>query len=160
VVGIDNLRRLFPGLGQDALETSPRDHRYNCIAWAGGSSTHHWWPVAFPTNGAYWPLPLDQAEESIQGFVAAFRVLGYEICASGDLEPNYEKVALYVDGQKVPTHMARQLPSGNWTSKMGTQLEDIQHATPEEIGGANSAYGNVELFMSRPRQSKTPSSPI
>jgi len=37
-----------------------------------------------------------------------------------------KRLAVYADETDTPTHMARQLPSGHWTSKLG-ELEDIQH---------------------------------
>jgi hypothetical protein len=46
-------------------------------------------------------------------------------CGDADLEDGYEKVALYAL-RGIPTHAARQLPSGAWTSKLGA-LEDVQH---------------------------------
>lgn len=143
-MALDNIRAIFPDLSQDAIETSPQDDAYNCIAWAASDTQRHWWPVDFPTNGVYWPI--DPPEESVDGFIAAFATLGYEVCADGAVDQSFEKLALYVDAQGVPTHMARQLPSGKWTSKIGRLLEDIEHPTCEEL---QSGYGNVRLFLRR-----------
>ena len=44
------------------------------------------------------------------------------------------------------THMARQLASGLWTSKLG-ELEDIEHETPAELEG--DIYGIVVQYMRR-----------
>ena len=46
----------------------------------------------------------------------------------------------------VPTHAARQLPNGWWTSKLGPSF-DIEHATPEAVAGG--VYGDPVLFLSR-----------
>jgi hypothetical protein len=80
----------------------------------------------------------------VVGFVRAFRQLGYEVCQSPSYEPGLEKVAIYCKGS-APKHMARQLPSGLWTSKCG-DLEDITH-TLEALEGSD--YGNAVLFMRR-----------
>jgi hypothetical protein len=145
-VPIDELRqKYFPNLSPEARETSPQDDCYNCIAWAAGDIDHHWWPVDFPTNGVYWPL---QPQDDVDGFIAAFMTLGYEPCNDGDPEPGFEKLAIYVDGNGDPSHMARSLPSGKWTSKVGQILEDIEHPTAEEICG--KTYGSIARFMKRP----------
>jgi hypothetical protein len=85
----------------------------------------------------------------VASFVAAFATLGFATCADGLLETGVEKVALYVDAAGVPTHMARQLPSGAWTSKLG-RLEDIEHDNPNRLAGPAPSYGKVALFLSRP----------
>lgn len=140
------IRRIFPSLSAEARQTSPKDDCYNCIAWAAGDTDHHWWPTPVPTNGVYWPV---EPEETQEGFVRAFRTLGYEPCGDGQLEEGIEKLVLYVDPQGVPTHMARQLESGKWSSKMGILLEDIEHPTPDELCGP--AYGRIALFLARPK---------
>jgi hypothetical protein len=62
---------------------------------------------------------------------------------SGD--PAWIKIAVYADGA-TPTHAARQLSSGWWTSKLGPSL-DIEHATPEAVAGG--VYGVVAVILSR-----------
>lgn len=62
------------------------------------------------------------------------------------MEQGYEKVALYVDHDGKPTHAARQLPTGRWTSKLG-KIEDIEH---ELEGIAGSVYGSVAKILKRP----------
>lgn len=94
--------------------TSQADAAYNCIAWAAGEDDRWWWPSEF----AYWPPGVPQVE-TLPAFIAAYGTLGYEISASGDLEPGYVKIGLYIDAGGTPTHAARQLPNGAWTSKHG-----------------------------------------
>ena len=134
-----DLRKLFPALG-DFSVTSPPDGRYNCIAWAAGTDSRWWEPV--PDH--YWPseAPL---ENNVAAFVAAFSILGYQPCADGFLEAGFEKVAIYQRSSMV-SHMARQLPTGRWTSKIG-QLADIEHASPAELEGAEN--GAVVQCMRR-----------
>ncbi len=125
--------------------TSPCKKRYNCIAWAADSDTQWWWP----NNKGFWPQGVPR-EESLSAFVAAFATLGYEECQDGALEERYEKAALFarrdVSGDLVPTHAAKQLSNGRWTSKLGP-LEDIEHMKLEDVNGP--AYGVPVLFMRR-----------
>jgi hypothetical protein len=53
---------------------------------------------------------------------------------------------LFVDAAGMPTHAARQRPSGSWTSKMGNaeEIEDELRALEGEI------YGTVVLILKRP----------
>ena len=44
------------------------------------------------------------------------------------------------------THAARQLPGGNWTSKLG-KGEDIEHDTPDVVAGG--LYGEFVRIMRR-----------
>jgi hypothetical protein len=53
----------------------------------------------------------------------------------------------------VPTHAALQLPSGEWTSKLGP-FEDISHAHENDVNGP--AYGAVRFYMSRPVRRSQP----
>jgi len=120
--------------------TSPATPLYNCIAWVLGVEDVWWWPS--PTR--FWP---DTAlrEESVSAFVAAFAAVGYSVCSNGTLEAGVEKIVLYVKGDR-PTHAARQLENGWWTSKLG-QEADIEHETPETMGGG--IYGEPMVFLSR-----------
>lgn len=134
----------FPGLaGTDWEITSPPTKAYNCIAWAADDPTRWWWPQPHPM--VYWP-PSAPRDGSVETFIAAFGLLGYEVCPEFDvtLDERYDKLVLYTkDG--LPTHMARQLPSGLWTSKCGG-LEDIQH-TLEGLCG--DVYGQPTIALRR-----------
>lgn len=134
---------------------------YNCIAWAA-EDIHHkfWWP-----DGGYWPLC--KRELTVGSFVRTFHRLGYVRCKHSRREFAYNKVVLYAIHRSrgpaaipttppdfedwEPTHMARQLPDGTWTSKCG-QREDITHFTLdalESYGIRIDAYGCPVLFMKR-----------
>jgi hypothetical protein len=144
----DTIESLFPGLQATGYEIkSPQSTAYNCIAWAAGESHRLWWPSSAPSD-AYWPAAIDR-EETIEAFVRAFQILGYEPSESDELEVAFEKVALYVDSTLTPTHMARQLESGVWTSKIGIALEDIDHTTLAALEG--DRYGAVVRILKRPR---------
>jgi hypothetical protein len=140
-VNCDEFEGAFPNLRFTAYEiTSPQSTRYNCAAWAAGDVHRWWWPV--PSPDAYWPG--SRHDESIEAIIEVFRDRGYEACDSCSLENQYEKVAIYADDLG-PTHVARQLPSGMWTSKCG-RLQDITH-TLEGLEG--TTYGSVRVIMKR-----------
>jgi hypothetical protein len=140
----DDIERSFPGLSVGSYRiTSPVNPDYNCAAWAA-AETHRWWDPS-PEDGYYWPLQASQ-EQSLDEIVAAFAVLGYESSADARPEPGVEKLAIYADSRRSPTHIARQLPSGTWTSKLGAS-EDIEHGTLESLEGA--IYGKVVHYLRR-----------
>jgi len=124
------------------LETSPATTGYNCIAWAARDTTRWWWP----TPGMYYWPPGVPADETIAAFIAAFGTIGFGPCEDGRHEPGVGKVALFATSGGVPTHMARQLPNGDWTSKLGSDI-DIEHDTPEQVSGAT--YSVVVQFLCR-----------
>jgi hypothetical protein len=125
--------------------TSPRTRFYNCVAFAASETRRWWWPTVF----SYWPENVPR-EETLQAFILAFRTLGYNPCEDGELESGFEKVAIYADEDKVPSHMARQLPSGVWISKCG-RMEDIEHETLAALEGSKGeGYGKVVQFLRRP----------
>ncbi len=66
------------------------------------------------------------------------------VCRAG--RPSSEKLALYADSMGDVTHVARQLPNGNWTSKLGA-LEDIEHKTAEAL---DADYGKIAGALRRP----------
>ena len=126
---------------------SDRDPNYNCIAWAAGDQSTPWWPTADPLAPYYWPFLND--EETLDNFVRAFEILGYEDCTPNDsIEDGFEKIAVYADAQDVPTHAAKTLPRGVWSSKLG-DYEDIEHATLGILSGRG--YGEAKRFLKKPR---------
>lgn len=138
-----SLEDVFPGLrGQPYQITSPRDQRYNCIAFAAGDDQHWWWPDLGGEDT--WPSGVARAE-TLEVFREAFATLGYVVCGDDRLEAGYEKVALFALAG-LPKHACRQLPSGRWASKLG-RSEDIEHALHDLTG---TAYGKVVLIMKRP----------
>jgi len=142
---VSPLEVVFPGLvGSGYQVTSPRDSDYNCIAWVAGD-THTWWWPGRDVGREYWPAGVPR-ERTRDAFVAAFASLGYTVCEGEDPESGYEKIALFADGDARPTHAARQLSGGRWSSKLG-KAEDIEHAL-RDLEGA--LYGSVVVLLKRP----------
>ena len=120
---------------------------YQDTSMRGGFWTGRWPDMA---NIGYWP-PNIPREETVTAFIAAYAIQGYAQCADGALEAGFEKIVLYgvrVALEIVPTHAARQLSDGRWTSKLGN-CEDIEHDTPEMLNGPR--YGAPVCFLKRQR---------
>ncbi len=141
----------FPALRPENLcITSERTSAYNCIAWAADDSGKWWWPAKF----YWWPNDIPR-EHTLDAFTRLYRRLGYEICDNGRLESGAEKIVIYCSNG-LPTHAARQLPDGTWTSKLG-RSEDIIHRSPHDLSG--SEYGKPERFMKRTRKQYVQTNP-
>jgi hypothetical protein len=140
----NSLQGPFPGLAKSGYTvTSLSSAQYNCIAWALGRDDVWVWPDRFGTYN--WP-PSVPREVTITAFIAAFGTVGYRTCNTSELDEDVEKVAIYaLEGR--PTHAARQLRNGAWTSKLGSR-EDITHSLDALEG---DTYGSVVLVLSRPR---------
>lgn len=131
----------FPQLRLDPGDpVSPQTPDYNCIAFAAGV-TDEWWDTI-----RAWPAGVPRVW-SLDGLRDAFGAVGYTHCDDGSLEPGFEKVVLYARSSGVPTHAARQLRDGRWTSKCG-EAEDIVHNTPECL--SSPVYGSPVGYMRRP----------
>lgn len=137
----DWLRARYPGLASSRFAvTSPATDRYNCVAWAAGHDSEWWSP-----DGYWWPRD-GVREWSLDTMMSVFRMMGYETGASAELEPGIEKIAIYGFDDD-PKHVARQVETGRWTSKLGKNV-DIEH---DLDGLRGSRYGEVLALMSRPR---------
>lgn len=134
----------FPDLDPALVQiTSPIAPAYNCIAYAVGDLRRWWWPD--PDRTCYWPPNVLRAVH-LSAFQQAFESLGFRLTADKSAEPEYEKLAMFAK-QAIPTHAARQLRNGLWSSKLGSR-EDISH----NLEGLECAkYGKVAFLMRRSR---------
>ncbi len=127
---------------QPFLATSPQTPRYNCIAWACEDSKRWYWP---DKNKVYfWPKDVPR-EETVDAFIKLFEKLGYSKCGDGSFEKGLVKVAIFVDNNNKPTHAARQLITGQWTSKLGREF-DIHHTIPSM---ENGKYGKAGQYLQK-----------
>jgi hypothetical protein len=137
------LNQDFPRIGDVASKkTSEATDRYNCIAWAFGDNTRWWWPI----KRRYWPLSFEN-KTPMDAFIELFDAYGWALTNNRTLEAGQKKIALYaslMDGQ--PTHAARQLPNGSWTSKLGKDI-DLTHQLADLEG---PAYGTVVRVFKKP----------
>jgi hypothetical protein len=144
---VESLTSLFPNLRVSHFQiTSPPTDVYNCIAWAAGQTTKWWWPPVDPLDDTpFWPDDAPHAV-TVPAFAAVFATLGYVPCDNDAHEIGWEKVALFADSWQTPTHAARQLRNGRWTSKLG-EADDIEHELRALEG---DIYGTVVLVLKRP----------
>src|SRR5579859_5012201 len=143
------IEALLPNLKREGeyQETSEETDRYNCIAWALYDTGQWWWPT--PRYGNFWlaQVPRDNKRETL---IKIFEMHGFVKCDSSEQEQGYEIVALYeIHPDTGIEHVARQIQSGEWTSKLG-EREDIKHKTPESVECAD--YGKVVQLMKRRRE--------
>ena len=133
---------IFPSLSNGSLVvTSPQTATYNCIAYAADDHNRWWWPD--PDGICYWP-PNAQRAVRIAAFQQAFELLGYKLTARHDVEEGKEKVAIF-SKNGAPSHAAKQLDSGLWSSKLG-RLEDVSHSRE---GLQGDEYGEISIVMER-----------
>ncbi len=141
----------LPGLEDtDYQITSPQTTDYNCIGWALGDSERWWSPVH--GFGSYWPTGLPRSLE-VETFIMLFESQGFERCETEDAEAGFEKIALFAESGYF-THVARQLPSGRWTSKLGNDVDiehDLRDLTRRRSLFPLYRYGAVVGVMRRPR---------
>lgn len=134
----------FPNLEENHHEvTSQSTNEYNCIAGAAGDTESWWWPDEMGVG--HWPNNVPRVR-TIMAFVLAYGTIGYVPCDNGSLEVGFEKIALYSSANE-PTHAARQLVDGQWTSKLGG-FEDIKHVNVECLHGP--CYVVVTTYLKRP----------
>lgn len=129
------------------IKKSDPDPEYNCVGWALGIREYMW-----PFAQYYWPIakPLTP---TVSDFEEVFALYGFSRCATELYEPGFDKIALYMR-MGVPSHVARQLPDGRWTSKCGDWI-DIHHDTlgdlPERPYNCKVAFGGAAHWFKRPK---------
>ena len=145
-----NLAALYDRLPQLAASphtiTSEPTDRYNCVAWVFRDFSHYYAP------GLYWPAdqPPPAGDDDLEDYVSLFSSRGYTECTTSELEPGFLKIAIYAKGQTFH-HVAKQLPDGGWSSKLG-EAHDLLH---QELGALEGSIvffdeATAVRFMKRP----------
>ncbi|WP_202895634.1 DUF7689 domain-containing protein [Iningainema tapete] len=81
-----------PNLSPSSYQiTSSATPDYNCIAWSA-ESDDSWWDPTDPDT--YWPSEVPR-ELTLNAFIQVYQTLGYMLCDSVELEPGFQKVAIY-----------------------------------------------------------------
>ena len=96
-------------------------------------------------NQRHWPQGLPRIV-SLDNFIKAYETIRYEKCDDSTVEQGFEKIVIYTKDTALPRHAARQLPNGEWTSKLG-KSEDIEHVTVQVLECRD--YGRPLQFMKR-----------
>jgi hypothetical protein len=133
----------FPRLGEEFEVLAPASVMYNCIGWSLGNTGAWVWP----TDG--------QQPAYLPNFDALYRYYGFRRVKGLEFRrwPGHDKVVLYAvrksDGSIQPTHAARQMPDGSWSSKLGS-LPLIRHLHPNDIAGPSYGVPYVIYVRKRP----------
>ncbi len=137
----------FPALRADGYAiASPETPTPNCIGWVLGDHGHFWDPQLVGFKGMYYWPPGIPRDDRLVTWIQLFGLFGYRECAGPGQEAGLEKIVIYADDSGDAQHVAKQLETGEWGSKLGSD-KDISHATPEGLRG--SRYGRPATFMSR-----------
>jgi hypothetical protein len=132
----------FPNLNSNNhKDTSGATENYNCIAWALEKNDVWCWPDQY----GYSCWPIKNRKATPDAFIEMFAAFGYERCEDCALEEGWQKIVIYIKDGK-PTHAARQLKNGKWTSKLGGYI-DIEHDSLEVMNGPG--YGTATIIMKR-----------
>lgn len=146
------LEERFPKLRPDLYRVkSPRDPKYNCFAFAA-NDTQHVWEYTGPgrLGGYFWPA--DVQGDSLNDYIRVYGLLGFQVCDTAEFEPDTVKIAIYVDRDGMPSHVARQTRRGTWKSKLGIRGKDIEHASLDLLeGDEQDEYGRVAVLLKKRR---------
>lgn len=138
------IHQLFPKVAANPASlsiASPQQWKYNCVAWALDFKDR--WME--PSPAGVWPV--DEEGFTIDAYSKMFAHFGFEKCANGIKERGFAKIVLYGDDSNTFSHVAKQLPGGKWSSKLG-ELSDVKHASPDVL--ISPRYGRPVMFMRRP----------
>ncbi len=128
----------------NANEAIEKTKDYNCIAFAV-DDTQRWWEPCYPF---YWPRGAAR-DYTLEALIRGFRTRNYESCEFDDsVDEDYDKVAIYVDKDGDPCHVAKQLPNGRWKSKLGKDI-DVEHDDLHVL--EDGEYGKVVQLLKRPK---------
>jgi hypothetical protein len=127
--------------------TSQPSDDYNCVGWVRREYD------AYIAPGLFWPSDVVReprlGEPDLDAFVRLFEAWGWERCDGPELEDGFLKIAIY-SREGSFQHVAKQLPSGAWSSKMG-EAHDLRHA---ELDSLNDSlfleYATANVFMKMP----------
>lgn len=137
------INKLWPNLNSTNYELkSNSTDNYNCVAWANHINYE---PVdlSLDNNGE----PLVYPDLSCLTYIEYFENQGFELCESSEWEEGFEKIALYERDDETFEHVARQVSTNIWTSKLG-EWEDIEHTTLESLQSSHF-YGIPAWYMRR-----------
>jgi hypothetical protein len=121
--------------------------RYNCLAFAAGDE-RHWWQAECNGGRFYWPPGLNRVT-TVHTISQIFLSRGFQVTNNHDIEPGYEKVAIYVSLADFEfTHIARS-DGQVWKSKLGSG-QDIDHYSLDVLEGDQvDEYGIVERVLQK-----------
>jgi len=125
-------------------KTSEYTDTYNCVGWAIGLTG---WFQPYPKRYKWIGARPTHLDDRVETYIGLFKSVGFTLCEDPSVEQGFEKIAIY-DKDGAFRHVAKQLPCGSWSSKVG-EMEDILHAQLEPLEFP-SKYGRVKFYMKRP----------
>lgn len=142
-----NVEEQLPNIVGQYVRTSDPTIDYNCLAWAV-ELTDTWIDPTGRCVGYSWPKGIER-DWSVPAYKKVLAYYGYvDECPDGSFEDGFVKIAMYVDEDGRPSHFARQVQGGNWTSKLG-ELIDVVHSSLSCVAGNEPHYGQVSHFFKR-----------
>lgn len=113
----------------------------------------HWWEPGLHGGRYYWPTDIKK-QDTLEAWVELFTAQGYAQVENREIEPGYEKIAIFVHLEDMmPSHVAKS-DGRVWKSKLG-KGQDIEHASLEVLeGNQGDEYGIVERVLRRPLRQK------
>lgn len=145
----DELRKRFPKLAPGTFEPkSKATGRYNCVGFAA-EDERHWWEAGCNGGRYYWPPRPHRQITDVAGVAEIFTAQGFEPTDNREIEPGYEKIAIYSSLDTLEfTHIARS-DGQVWKSKLG-KGQDIHHFSLDVLeGDQEDEYGIVEVVLRR-----------
>lgn len=138
-------QKFYPNLFVDSYhKTSEETKDYNCVAWILGKQDES---VDLCLDDEGEPIP--DFDPTPAPYIEYFKKFGFILYEEAGLIEGIEKIALYQGREDYFEHVAKQLPNGNWTSKVG-EFEDIEHYTLEALNNPTN-YGHPTIIMGRKR---------
>ena len=144
----DQLRVRFPKLTPGTFQPmSKATARYNCLGFAAGDD-RHWWEAEANGSRFYWPQHIKRVT-NIDTVSEIFTLEGFELTDNHEIEPDYEKIAIYASLDTFEfSHIARS-DGKVWKSKLGSG-QDIYHNSLVVLEGDQAdEYGIVERVLRR-----------
>ena len=143
----DEIESEFPRLRAEGsyFITSPKNQKYNCVAW-GVRDKAHVWQYLPNFAGYYWPPGIER-DDTLESWIRVFEMHMFEKCDSRQPEEGYEKIVIFLGVDGEPSHVARQMVNGTWTSKLGIRGKDIIHRSVDALEG--DIYGAIAQVMRR-----------
>lgn len=142
----NELQERFPKLRPDNWERrSKANPRYNCLAFANGDERHFWTPNRY--GGMYFWPPNIKREDSAETWEQMFSDAGFERTKNREVEPGFEKVAIYINLDDMTVSHIAISDGFTWLSKLG-RGQDIAHSSLDLLEGNQlDEYGIVDRIL-------------
>jgi hypothetical protein len=147
-LGPEELQTKFPKLVSGSYQRkSLSTPRYNCVGFAN-KDERHWWEAGRYGGRFYWPPHVKQSN-TVDVIAQIFISDGYTLTDNQEIEPGWEKIAIYVSLEDMEfSHVARS-DGEVWKSKLG-KGQDIDHHSLSVLEGDNGdEYGIVDRILKR-----------